>query len=110
MTQASDFDRRQRRLQLAPPDAASEQLRRAQRLAAVLAIDRKRRADRGRTRGAAPKHRPAALGAFLRNLILELLEPSTRGAAVEAERNPVSEHLAALLPQPVGSPSHATSD
>ena len=33
-------------------------------------------------------------------------EPAPRGATVEAERRPVAEHVAALLPEPVGCLAH----
>ena len=35
---------------------------------------------------------------------LELLEPAASGAAAQADRRPVAEHLAPLLAQPVGAP------
>ena len=53
-----------------------------------------------RTR-AAVQHLAAAGGAPGGHLVLELLEPAPRGAAVEADRGPVAEHLPALLAQPV---------
>ena len=39
-------------------------------------------------------------------LVLEGLEPALRAAAVDAERGPVAEHLAAFLAQPVGGLTH----
>jgi hypothetical protein len=51
----------------------------------------------------------AADGTVLGELGLELLEPALRSAAVEADGGPVPEHLAALLPKPVGGFAHAST-
>src|SRR5207302_7242147 len=88
------------------PDRRSKQLAVAERVAALLAVDGERRADRRCTRGAAAQHPPATLRTLLGNLVLELLEPPPRGAAAEAERDPVAEHLPALLAQPLRRLSH----
>src|SRR5690349_5843315 len=92
--------------QLAPTDLRAEEVRLAQRLAAGLALDREGRAERLVAGRAAPQHHAAALQALLREFALELLEPAPRGAALKAERNPVAEHLAALLTQPVRRLAH----
>ena len=48
----------------------------------------------------------AAFGARLRQLRFELLEPAAGGPATQADRNPVAEHLPALLAQPVRGLAH----
>ena len=51
-------------------------------------------------------HLAAARRAAAGDLGLELLEPAAGAAAAKAERRPVTEHLAALLAQPVGRLPH----
>ena len=55
------------------------------------------------------ERRPTARGAPIRQLGLELLEPPLRGAAVEADGDPVAEHLAPLLSEPVRGLAHAVT-
>jgi hypothetical protein len=80
-----------------PADLGAEELVRAQGLTALLAIDRRDRRERRAARLAAAQELPAALGAFVRDLRLELLEPPPRRAAPEADGDPVAEHLATLF-------------
>jgi len=49
------------------------------------------------------------LRAHVRKLALELLEPATGGAAAHAHGDPVAEHLATLLPQPVRCLAHGVT-
>src|SRR4051794_35275649 len=90
-----------------PADRAAEELVAAQRLAALLALDGGDRRERRATARAPSQQHPAARGARLRHLVLVLLEPAAAGAAAEAHRDPVAEHLAAFLAQPVGCLAHA---
>jgi TPP-dependent pyruvate/acetoin dehydrogenase alpha subunit len=46
------------------------------------------------------------LRALPRDLVLELLEPPLGGAAGQTEGDPVAEHLAPLLPEPIGRLAH----
>src|SRR5262249_7858212 len=87
-------------------DRRAEQLPLAQRGAALLAVDRERRAERRRAGGAAAQHGAAALPALVRDLGLELVEPPLRGPATETERHPVAQHLPAFLAQPVRGLAH----
>ena len=59
------------------------------------------------TRRAAGPHLALALWAARRQLRFELLEVALDVPAVEAERDPVAERPATLLPQPVGGAAHA---
>src|SRR5207247_8159171 len=70
------------------------------------ALDRERGAEGRSTSGAAAQHLAAALRAPLGHVGLELLEPPPGRAAAEAHGRPVAEHVAALLPQPVGGLAH----
>src|SRR5206468_2832218 len=105
----ADLPRRERHLLAASPDLRAEELVRAQRLVALLALDGGDRRERGTAGLAAPQQLAAALRALLRHLGLELLEPAPRRAAPKAHRDPVAEHLPALLAQPVGRLAHAVS-
>src|SRR5580765_2131589 len=87
-------------------DLRAEELVLAQLRAARLAVDGCDRRE-GRVAGrTAPKHLAAALDAALGNLGLEVLEPAQRGAAPEAERDPVAEYLPPLLAEPFGRLAH----
>src|SRR5438445_831106 len=66
----------------APPDLRSEELRAPELLATQLAVDGERRAERSPAGGAAPEHLAAALGALVRHLAFELVEPSPRCAEI----------------------------
>ena len=99
--------RRERPLLALPSDRRAEQLRRTDGLAALFAVDDRDRRERRAARRAAPAHLAAALRARLRHLGLELLEPAAGGAAADAEGDPVAEHLAPFLAQPVGGLAHA---
>ena len=87
-------------------DRAAEELRIAERLAAVLALDRERGAEGRPAGGAAAEHLASALQTRLRYVGLELLEPPPGRAAAEADGGPVAEYVPALLAQPVGSLAH----
>ena len=88
------------------PDPHTEELGLAQRRAALLALDGEGRRERRVARRAAVEQLAAARRAVVGHLGLELLEPAPGGAAGEADRRPVAEHLAALLAQPVGGLAH----
>src|SRR3954471_22925080 len=89
------------------PDLAPEQLVVADGLPAFLAVDDRDRRERRATARAAPEQDAAALRALVRHLRLELLEPALRGAARQAEGDPVAQHLPALLAKPIGGLAHA---
>src|SRR3954452_1782814 len=55
------------------------------------------------------EHLASARGTRSRQLRLDLLEPAPGRAAVQAERRPVAEHVAALLAQPVRSLAHGSN-
>src|SRR5207247_3373171 len=93
-------------IELASADLHSEQLRIPEPFAARLALHGERRAERGGAGRAAAEHFPPALRTLVRHLGFELVEPAQRGAAAETERDPVAEHLATLLAQPVGRLAH----
>ena len=94
-----------RRVGLADPYARRGRLG-TERLATVLAGDGEQRRERCRARRAAAEHRAAAHRTRLIHLIFELLEPATSAATAEADRDPVAEHFAALLAEPVGGFAH----
>src|SRR5919204_1507103 len=94
------------RCRLRTADLRAEELRRTEAGSAGFAVDREHRAEGGGAGRAALEHRAAALRALLRDVVLEAFEPALRRAAFEAERDPVAEHLAALLAQPVRRPPH----
>src|SRR5581483_9267224 len=79
---------------------------RAEPRAARLAVDREHGAEGHVARGTAVQRGAAAGRAAIRQLVLEVLEPALRGAAVETDGRPVAEHLPALLAQPVRRLAH----
>src|SRR5262249_55022179 len=98
--------RGRRPLLTAALDRRAEELVGPQRLAALLAVDGRDRRDRRVAARATPQQHAAALRALVGHLALELLEPPARGAAAEADGDPVAEHLAAFLATPVGGLAH----
>src|SRR4051795_10611976 len=91
------------------PDLAPEQLVVPDGLPAFLAVDDRDRRERRATARTAPEQDAAALRALLRQLRLELLEPALRGAARQAEGDPVAQHLPALLAKPIGGLAHTST-
>src|SRR5690348_15895821 len=83
-------------------DLGAEELVRANGLPALLAVDDGDAREGRLTARAAAEQNTAALRALVRHLRLELLEPAAPGAARQADRDPVPEHLAAFFAQPVG--------
>jgi len=83
-------------------------MRLAESSAARLAIDREGRAEGFVALRAAPQHDAAALQALVGNLVLELLEPAPGRSALAAEGDPVAEHLASLLTEPIGRLAHGS--
>src|SRR5207247_7468422 len=73
---------------------------------ADLALDGEGGAEARAALGAAGADLSSALGAFGRQLALRFVEVALREPAGQAERNPISEGLSPLLPQPVGSLAH----
>lgn len=90
----------------ASTDPRAEELVRPHGLPALLAVDDREGRERRPARGAAAKQLTAALRAGVRDVGLEVLEPPSRCAATETERDPVPEDLPTLLPQPVRRPRH----
>src|SRR5207237_2311151 len=90
-----------RTYQSATADLPAEELVRPDGLAALLAVDDRKRRERRAAGLAAPHDLAAALRAGFRHVRFELLEPPARSAATETERDPVTEDLPTLLPQPV---------
>jgi hypothetical protein len=90
-------------------DLRPEQLRRPQLAAARLAVDGEYRGEADVAGRAAGANLTAALRARGRELALPVLEVALREPAAEADGDPVAEHLAALLPQPVGGLAHGDS-
>src|SRR6185437_4560876 len=91
---------------LAAADLRSEQLGITQLRPAGFAVDRENRAERRTARGTAAQHHAPTLRALLGNVDFEVVEPAASRAAAETEGDPVAEHLAALLAQPVRGLSH----
>lgn len=89
------------------PDRDAELLGRAQLAAARLAHDREGRAEARAALWTAGAKVSAALRAFRRQLVLERLEVALREPAIDAERHPVPERLAAFFLEPVPGATHA---
>ena len=70
-------------------------------LPAFLTVDDREDEERRTARGAAAQQPAAALRAGVRDIALEVLEPPSRRTAAETERDPVTDDLPTLLPQPV---------
>ena len=84
----------------------AEELVRPDRLAALFAVDDRKRGERRAAGLAAPHDLAAALRAGFRHVRFELLEPPARRAATETECDPVSEDLPTLFSQPVRRLGH----
>jgi len=84
-----------------PANGRSEELRLAQRGAALLALDRERRRDGCGTARTPMSKQPPALRTGGRKLGFVLEEVAQRVPTGETERDPVSERLSPLLLDPV---------
>ena len=82
-------------------DRAAEELVRPHRCPALLALDEERRGEPRAARRTEVPDLTLAARACGRDLGLELDEVAEREAAVDAERDPVTERLATLLLDPV---------
>src|SRR6185436_8635475 len=89
-----------------PSDRHAELLVRPKRGPALLALHRERRRERRAAGLAARAHLAAALRARGGKLGLPFVEVPLREAAAETDRDPVAEHLAALLAEPVRRLAH----